>query len=191
MGEGVCWDAARRAVLFVDIHGKRVLAFDAVSGRLRTWHSPERIGWLIPRQAGAGFLAGLQSGFALVELKDDVTDLHPQWVARPFGEDSPLRLNDAKADAKGRVSAGSLNNADESRPDGVLFRLEPGGKVETVDEKATAWPIARPSALKDSSCIPTAPAAPSTHSISIPNTAACPASACGAASRRMKAIRMA
>ncbi len=54
-------------------------------------------------------------------------------MAKPFPAGSPLRLNDAKTDARGRVWAGSLNNDDESQPDGRLFRLDERGRCDEVD----------------------------------------------------------
>lgn len=138
LGEGVSWSEARQAVVFVDIHGKKVLAYELPTGKLRTWHAPQRIGWLIPRQGRSDFIAGLQEGFATLSLDEDGDALTPTWVARPFEGPAEarkgLRLNDAKADAAGRVWAGSLNNDDESQPLGALFRLDPDGSVRKADD---------------------------------------------------------
>lgn len=68
---------------------------------------------------------------APIPLAVDPAQLH--WVARPFGQHPSLRLNDAKADASGAVWFGSLNNSDESRPDGVLYRLSPDGQCSAQD----------------------------------------------------------
>lgn len=132
LGEGVCWDQAAGRVLYVDIHGCAVHAYHPVSGAVQTWASPQRIGWLIPRQGQPGFVAGLQEGFASVVL-GDAAELDITWLNKPFEGRASLRLNDAKADQQGRIWAGSLNNDAESQPDGVLFRLLPDGSVGTVD----------------------------------------------------------
>lgn len=133
LGEGVCWSHARQALMFVDIHGKRILQYDVQTGQLKEWASPQRIGWLIPRLERDGFLAGFQEGFAFIELNNNGGKVTPHWLVKPFGQQNHLRLNDAKADTRGRVWAGSLNNEDESQPQGVLFRLLPDGHLDTMD----------------------------------------------------------
>jgi sugar lactone lactonase YvrE len=108
--------------IFVDIHGRQVHALCPATSKVRSWRSPERIGWLIETTSDGEFIAGMQSGFArvcLAEAEVVVID----WVARIFAENPQLRLNDAKADGAGRIWAGSLNNDDETADDGKLFRL--------------------------------------------------------------------
>ncbi|MDO9238270.1 MAG: SMP-30/gluconolactonase/LRE family protein [Aquabacterium sp.] len=133
LGEGVIWSPTRQAVMFVDIHGQRILQYDLATKALREWHTPQRVGWLIPQHTGERFLAGLQDGFALIGLSDVGDACSLQWLARPFGDAKGMRLNDAKADAQGRVWAGSLNNDDESQPVGALFCLTPDHQLHTVD----------------------------------------------------------
>src|SRR5690606_4971114 len=112
----------------------RVLSWHLDSGRLDVWQSPQRIGWLIARTGHpTEFLAGLQEGFAFVDLAGQ-GELRPRWLAKPFGGQANLRLNDAKADRHGRVWAGSMNNDDDAQAHGVLFRLETDGQFEVVDE---------------------------------------------------------
>jgi sugar lactone lactonase YvrE len=134
LGEGVCWSTSRQAMLFVDIHGQRVLSYHIGSGHLQEWRSPQRIGWLIARTGHADFLAGMQEGFAFVDLTEMPGDIQPRWLAKCFGTHGGLRLNDAKADIHGRVWAGSLNNDDESQALGVLFKLETDGQVVVMDK---------------------------------------------------------
>jgi sugar lactone lactonase YvrE len=91
---------------------------------------PQRVGWVLPERGRDTVLLGLQEGFARARLEDEVA---LEWVARPFSDRASLRLNDAKADSTGAVWAGSLNNDDESRPDGCLYRLGPDGSLAVVD----------------------------------------------------------
>lgn len=138
LGEGVCWHAPSASVLFVDIHGQHIHAWSLVEERLRSWPVPQRIGWLVPCEAGGhpdtSFVAGLQQGFARIWLDGPAGEVPRwEWLARVFEGQPALRLNDAKADASGRIWAGSLNNDDESRPDGGLFRFDLQGQVTEVD----------------------------------------------------------
>jgi len=130
LGEGLHWDDARSVLWMVDIHGRRVIAWqlDAVSAQ--EWTLPQRVGWVIPCARSDALLLGMQQGFALAREDDE---LALEWLACPFAGHAELRLNDAKADSSGAVWAGSLNNDDESRSDGCLFRLDPQGRVRIVD----------------------------------------------------------
>ena len=130
LGEGPLWDEAKQRFLVVDIHGRAVHAWAPSSGTTQRWDVPERIGWLIPRRDGDGFIAGLQSGFARLWLE-------PALRIEPMGTPHPgqpaLRLNDAKADRWGRIWAGSMNNDEHARPDGQLARLDAEGGIEVVE----------------------------------------------------------
>ncbi len=136
LGEGICWDPEAGRFLWVDIHGKQVWSHHLASGQSRQWASPQRIGWLIGQSQGSDWVAGLQEGMALVSLPDglDGPELQvKQWLARPFEGRPGMRLNDAKADARGQIWAGSLNNDDESQPMGSLFCLSTRGQLTEVD----------------------------------------------------------
>lgn len=130
LGEGPLWDEAGQRFLLVDIHGCAVHAWSPASGALRRWALPERIGWLVPRADGDGFVAGLQSGFVRLWLE-------PALRIEPIGSPHPgrpaVRLNDAKADPWGRVWAGSMNNEDHTRRDGQLARLDLDGSIHVVE----------------------------------------------------------
>jgi sugar lactone lactonase YvrE len=130
LGEGLHWDAQRQRLWWVDIHGRRLFCWDLVTAEPQAWSAPQRLGWVLPGTDGDTVMLGLQQGFARARLGDE---LQIEWLCRPFPEQSPLRLNDAKADATGAVWAGSLNNDDESRPEGCLFRLGQDGQLTVHD----------------------------------------------------------
>ncbi len=129
LGEGALWHAADESLYFVDIKGREVLSFTPASNALRRWPMPQLIGWLLPR-AGGGWLAGFQSGVAALTLDPAV---QIEWLHTLHAADSPMRLNDAKADGAGRLWFGTMNNDDETRPDGILYRWIAGAPPEPVD----------------------------------------------------------
>jgi sugar lactone lactonase YvrE len=136
LGEGIAWHDASEAwpisgFFFVDIHGRQLHFVEEGWGGHRVWDTPERIGWLIASSRGDGFLAGFQSGVAKVTMTPTLSVR--KWVCRPFASQPSLRLNDAKADATGRIWAGSLNNDDESLDDGALYCIRPDGRAELMD----------------------------------------------------------
>jgi D-xylonolactonase len=135
LGEGIVWiDGDVRQFdrfLCVDIEGRKILGFNVNSASFHSWATPERVGWIIPTTESGRFLAGFQSGFALLRLGEtiEVERLIPAFAGRP-----EMRLNDACADSNGVLWAGSMNNDDEARPDGKLFRFTADGELSTVDD---------------------------------------------------------
>lgn len=136
LGEGCLWDEPRQRLLFVDIKQPAVLAWTPSTGRQQRWPMPEKIGWLVPRARG-GWAVGLARGVAWLHWPDGTDEAGPpqlDWIHRLHAPDSPMRLNDAKADASGRLWFGTMNNQDEQRPEGVLYRLDTDGSLHCVDE---------------------------------------------------------
>jgi xylono-1,5-lactonase len=137
LGEGLHWDPVAATLLWVDVLARELWRWSVQPDEApRRWTLPERVGWALPTRAGgSGLLLGLQTGVARFDPLASAPEPMPEpplW--RPWPAGSPLRLNDAKADARGRIWAGSLNHGDESRPDGALFRIDADTAVgETVD----------------------------------------------------------
>lgn len=86
------------------------------------------IGWLIEREAHDGFVAGLQSGFALTDPEFQGFER----IARLPDARVDVRLNDAKATADGRIYAGSME-LDGKGALGGLYRLDPDRRVTALD----------------------------------------------------------
>ncbi|KPF62176.1 gluconolaconase [alpha proteobacterium AAP81b] len=129
LGEGPLWSQRAGALFWVDILGQKLhrLAGEA----LTSWDLPEMTGWVIEREAG-GFIAGMRSGFHSL-------DLDPFAIAAfaiPGDHPETNRFNDAKADARGRIFAGTMATAKDA-PSGCLYRLDPGGGVTRVDHGYT------------------------------------------------------
>ena len=128
LGEGPLWSPSQNALFWVDIIGQRLNRLAFADETITEWAIPEMIGWVVERQSGQGLIAGLRSGMARVDL-DPLSVTH--LVAPP---DHPLhnRLNDAKADARGRIFAGSMPTAVD-QPSGCLYRFDPDGTAVTLD----------------------------------------------------------
>lgn len=137
LGEGLHWDVATARLWLVDIHGRRLMRWDLRAAAWDEWALPQRVGWVIPERGRDSVLLGLQQGFARAWLAEPGQGVDIEWIARPFGDQTSLRLNDAKADASGAIWGGSLNHDDETRADGCLFRLAPDGTLQTVDSGYT------------------------------------------------------
>lgn len=136
LGEGLLWSARENALFWTDILGRKLWRMRLDGEEIRHWDMPEAIGWIIERAAG-GFVVGLTSGFHRLDL--DPFRLEP--IANPQPERPGNRLNDAKADAHGRIWAGSMPFMEQPSTNwpasGALYRLDPDGTISCHDDGIT------------------------------------------------------
>lgn len=127
LGEGALWSARAGAFFWVDILAPALNRLVLDTGAITRWDMPEPIGWVVERASG-GFIAGLRSGFA--EL-----DLDPLRI-RPFCDPEPdlpgNRMNDAAADETGAIWCGTMDMA-EAQDSGALYRLAPDRALARAD----------------------------------------------------------
>jgi sugar lactone lactonase YvrE len=128
LGEGAWWSVREGAFYWVDITGRRVNRLDLVGDVVTSWAMPDTIGWLIERERG-GWVAGL--GRRIVALTLDPLAIIP--LAAPEEDRAGNRLNDAKADAAGRIWAGTMPIACD-RPSGAFYRLDINRHATRVDD---------------------------------------------------------
>lgn len=128
LGEGVTWAPGLGMVLWVDILGHRLWGLHLASGAIRHWDVGEMIGWVIERRAAPGLIAGLETGFARIDL--DPFSITP--IAAPEPGIAENRLNDATADRWGRIFAGTMHRTG-ALASGSLYRLDPDHAVTRVD----------------------------------------------------------
>ncbi|WP_324761525.1 SMP-30/gluconolactonase/LRE family protein [Porphyrobacter sp. TH134] len=145
LGEGPLWSPAHNALFWVDIIGQRLNRLDLASDAVTEWAVPDMIGWVIERAGGQGFIAGLRSGFARIDLEPFVMTA----LAVPPDHPPTNRLNDAKADDRGRIFAGSMPTAID-RASGNLYRLDPDGTVHVLDRGYT---VANGPAISPDGCV--------------------------------------
>src|SRR5262249_21426293 len=119
LGEGPLWDAAERALYWVDIKGRLVPRFDPARGEDRQWRVPEAGGSPAVRGRG-GLVLALSSGFHLFDPATGVTEP----IVDPEPDRKENRFNDGKPDRQGRFWAGSMHDP-ETSPTGSLYRLDP------------------------------------------------------------------
>lgn len=131
LGEGLLWSSREQAVYWVDILSKRVNRLALLDDAVTSWELPDVVGWLVEREAG-GFVAGV--GRAFVNLTLD--PLAIETIAAPEPERDGNRFNDAKADARGRIFAGSMPFTCD-RPTGSFYRLDPGGHATRLEDGYT------------------------------------------------------
>jgi sugar lactone lactonase YvrE len=119
------WDAADGSLVWVDIPAGEVHRC-ALEGRaLETRTLPAPLGAVVLREAG-GLVAAAGDGFLFVGAGGTPERHIPVEAELPQN-----RMNDAKADRRGRLWAGTMAE-DETPGAGSLYRLEPDGRVERV-----------------------------------------------------------
>lgn len=90
------------------------------------------VGWIIECRSSDQFVVGLRTGFA--ELRLEPLQVTP--LASPEPAHKRMRLNDAKADRRGSIFAGTMPIAAD-KPAGNLYRLDPDGVIVLLDSGYT------------------------------------------------------
>jgi sugar lactone lactonase YvrE len=129
LGEGPVWSVRRGVLFWVDILAPALRSLDLDSGVVSTWDMPEKIGWAIECANHDGFIIGLKSGFARL----DIETMQIQRIGHPEPDRPHNRLNDAKVDRAGRIWAGTMDDR-EVEVLGALYRLDPGLTWSRHDE---------------------------------------------------------
>ncbi|MGR3794951.1 SMP-30/gluconolactonase/LRE family protein [Vannielia sp. SX4] len=129
LGEGPIWDVEQQRLYFIDSMDGRVFRCTETGGEVRAWDVPGKIGSMALRKDGNGAIVALQNGFHLLDFETgDCELLHDPEPGMP-----ETRLNDGKADRRGRFFAGSMDTGEDS-PAGSLYRVDPDFSVTKVDE---------------------------------------------------------
>lgn len=117
LGEGPIWNDQEKALYWTDVRAPSINRYDPVTGEVKTWPMPEAVGSFIFRKNG-GIVAGMKSGFSFVDLEAGSVE-----VVAKADPASTNRLNDGKADRRGRYWCGSLNGSYQTA-DAGLYRLD-------------------------------------------------------------------
>lgn len=119
LGEGSLWDGEAKRLLWVDIMGGEIHAFDPAMGKdtllFKTGHP---IGTVVRRERG-GLAVASKSGFAFVS--EEAETLEP--ICNPEKDKPGNRFNDGKCDPAGRFWAGTMGMEGGSG-NGSLYRLD-------------------------------------------------------------------
>jgi D-xylonolactonase len=132
LGEGPLWSARLGRVFFVDIRGRRILSCGLDGAAAAEWPLEHRPCWIIETAQADRFVLGLERGIVTARLVPGQAAeiLHRLDWPGPFPEG--LRLNDAKADADGRIYFGTMDDAEE-QPSGHFHALAADGTITELD----------------------------------------------------------
>jgi len=146
LGEGALWDVPSQQLFWIDIMGKKVMAYNDELKLNRSINMTTCVGTVVPRKSG-GLVAATQSG--LIALNNDLTS--QRWLSSPPFANPFIRFNDGKCDAAGRLFVGSML-VDTTKDGGALWRLDknsqwtevskawiPNGIAWSLDHKVMYW----------------------------------------------------
>ena len=139
VSESPVWDEGSGRIFFIDMYGRRLLAFGVADGRKESWSLPDKIGSI-----------GLcHSGRMIVALRRSVVflDLATGALTPLTGDVSELgvdKFNDGKVGPDGCFWVGSSNQASNRTPTGRLYRITPDGRYEVkardfIASNGLAW----------------------------------------------------
>ena len=121
LGEGPIWDDRIGRLLFVDINGHQVHAFDPATRAHETFDTGEYVSAIALHEAG-GYIVTLQHDFARLDLETGaLTRLASVDASR-----DDTRFNDGYVDVRGRFWAGTMSLV-RQKEQGALYRLDREG----------------------------------------------------------------
>ena len=126
VGEGPVWDDRRGLLWWIDVKNPRLFRYDPSGGDNRELVMPERIGCVAVRQGG-GLIGAFMSGFKWIDPETGATTS----IVDPEPAQPGNRFNDGKCDRRGRLLAGTMDNA-EIECTGTLYRLDPDLSVHVM-----------------------------------------------------------
>ncbi len=127
-GESPIWDPRTGHLSWIDTENPRFTTLDPATGATKTTTTP----WLVQaigRRKGGGWVAVVRDGFALL----DVEPSHGTFLGNPVEGKAHMTMNDGAVGPDGRFYAGSLNVDVLDAPDGCLYRVDPDGRISTIE----------------------------------------------------------
>ncbi|MHA4814323.1 SMP-30/gluconolactonase/LRE family protein [Streptomyces aculeolatus] len=129
LGEGPVWDPAAGRLVWVDILGARIHAYDPATGRRTVQTTEQHVGSARPRAGGAGYVVNLRDGVGLYD-----TDGAFRWlVHEPV---AGRRGNEAVVAPDGALWAGTMRY-DSAPGGGTLARVTGDGTQQVVLDDVT------------------------------------------------------
>jgi len=106
-GESPVWSAREQALYWVDIPASCVQRWSARDGTIAGWKTPEAISCLAPTRTLNRWIAGAESGVAMLHLEPGVPLQCDIRVPANHAMEH-MRFNDGKCDRQGRFLAGTM-----------------------------------------------------------------------------------
>lgn len=126
LGESPFWHPVEQCLYYVDIPGKALFRLDNGASAPTRWALNDEPGCVVPLVEG-GLLIPQRNGLWRF---DPATGAYDKLLDPPY-DASKRRFNDGKADAKGRLWVGTIDDA--RQPESALYCLRDGAFVQMKD----------------------------------------------------------
>ncbi|MGQ1891499.1 SMP-30/gluconolactonase/LRE family protein [Thermophagus sp. OGC60D27] len=119
LGEGAIWHPDNKALLWVDITGKKVFMYHPQKGMLHNLPLESMVGTVVPAQDGYLAVAAQETGIY------GITPDEKLKLLTPFPADAApnVRFNDGKCDPMGRFWVGTMSKSEQPNA-GNLYMLD-------------------------------------------------------------------
>jgi L-arabinonolactonase len=124
LGEGILWDARRKALWWTDIQARRLHRYDWAGNRMQLLDTPERVGSFGLVAGSDELITAFASGIALY----DPYDRSLTWLTRPEAVTPGIRFNDGRVDRRGRFWSGTMVEG-ANRPGACLYCVGAAGEA--------------------------------------------------------------
>lgn len=131
LGEGPLWDPRSRRLLFLDIKGGKLFAYDPATEETASYDAPSMMSALGLRRSG-GYVCAFRNGFARLLL--DERGLAVDRIIDPESDRPANRFNDGKVDPAGGFWAGTMDDSQKDDQAGSWWRLAADGGVQRLDQ---------------------------------------------------------
>ncbi|CAF4849305.1 unnamed protein product [Pieris macdunnoughi] len=138
LGEGPHWSHDHKALYFVSIFDRSVYKYDPSTGKCTSSKLSDMPGFIIPVEGTRDeFVVGLKRDVVVIQWDgEDGTARVLKTVAEIDQHSPDNRINDAKADPRGRLFVGTMGHEYEPGKfhlkKGSLYRIDHDGKVNRV-----------------------------------------------------------
>lgn len=130
LGEGIVWDAHRRAWWWTDIDLARLYRWDGSDAPARSYDMPDRLGSMALTDRGR-LLLGLAKGLAWCDIGEDGVKVTPFLPVEPT--QSTTRINDGRADRDGNFVFGTMHEAPSKQPVGSFYQYSTAHGLRRLD----------------------------------------------------------
>ena len=140
LGEGILWDAKRRALFWTDIENSQLWMRVVATDQTHYWMLPERVGALAMGQSGR-VLLGFEKRLCLVDI--DTSSRVPLNISELAAVEPTVartRVNDGRTDRNGNFVFGTLNEAPDKARIGSFYQYSMKHGLRRLDLGGVAIP---------------------------------------------------
>ena len=119
LGEGPWWSVQEGVLYWIDIKSPKLQRWNPETDEQTVWELPAQVGCFVKTTSGSGLMA-MQHGIFYFDFNTET--LTP--IVDPEADKPGNRFNDGACDRKGRFWIGSMDDSEQGRYLGALYRMD-------------------------------------------------------------------